>query len=311
MTLLKRRKVLAAKIETTSGTAIALAGADAAHNVYDVMIQPTITKATREAQGGFGELPSVNEGYSGTASFKLDWYWDGTATEPLWADTFFPSCGLVKSTNTFKPKTAVPGSDVKTITLGCYIDGKFKSLRGASGNVSIACVTGKKVTLDFSYTGIWVPPTDETMLAPTYPTLMPMRYAASTTTWDSVALCLESITLDVGNTVTLRECATTVAGFDNAIITNRVPRVTANPEAKLVATQDRYGQMLAGTEGVLSWTIPGPTTSYVTISVPKAQIQNNQEGDRNGLVTDEIEFSCNKNGSTVDEEFSIAFTPAA
>jgi len=311
MTLLKRKRVLGAKIETTSGTAIALTGSDAGFNAYDIMIQPSIAMTPREAEGGFGTLSSTPEGMSGKATFKLDWSWDGTSTEPVWADTFFPACGLVKSTNTYFPKTAVPGSDVKTLTIGAYVDGRFCSIRGASGNVKIVCATGKKVILDFEFTGVWVPPTDVALVSPTYSTDRSMRYATSTTTWASVALCLESLTLDVGNQITLRECATTTQGYDNAIITNRLPKITGNPESKLIATQDRFGQWIASTEGVLSWTIPGPTTSYVTIAAPKAQLQNNQEGDRNGLVTDELEWSCNRNGNTSDQEFSIAFTPAA
>lgn len=311
MTLLKRKRVLAAKIETTSGTAISLTGSDATFNAYDIMIQPAIGMTQREGQGGFGMIAAYPEAMSGTASFKIDLSWDGTSTEPGWADTFLPACGLVKSTNTFYPKTAVPGSDVKTLTIGAYVDGMFKSIRGASGNVKVICVTGQIVTLEFEFTGVWVPPTDVAILSPTYTTDKALRYATSTTTWNSVALCLENITLDVGNTVTLRECATTAQGYDNAIITNRMPKITANPETKLIATQDRFGQWIGSTEAVLSWTIPGPTNSYVTISAPKAQILNNQEGDRNGFVTDELEFSCNRNGSTADQEFSIAFTPAS
>lgn len=308
MTLLKRKRVLAAKIETTSGTAIALSGADGTFNAYDVVIQPSVAMTQREGQGGFGMLAAYPEGMSGKATFKIDVSWDGIGV-PAWASTFLPACGLVASGSEFKPKTEVPasGSSVKTLTIGCYVDGVFKSIRGASGTVKLVCKTGMIATLEFDFTGVWVPPTAVAVIAPTYSIEPSLRYATSTTTWDSVALCLESITLDIGNSVTLRECATTVQGFDNAIITNRNPKVTANPESKLLATQDRFGQWIASTEGVLTWTLPAPAAGVLTISMPKAQLMNNQEGDRNGFVTDELEWSCNRNGSTVDDEFSINF----
>ncbi len=97
MPLLKRKRVLAAKIETVIGTAETLAGADAAFNVYNPMIQAAIEMEPREGQGGFGYLSSVPAGRIGTATFRTNLEWDGTATEPAWADTFFPACGWVKS----------------------------------------------------------------------------------------------------------------------------------------------------------------------------------------------------------------------
>ena len=63
MPLLKRRRVLAAKVEATSGTAETLTSAEGAFNAYDVMIQPEIDKEPREIQGSFGSLAAVPGGY--------------------------------------------------------------------------------------------------------------------------------------------------------------------------------------------------------------------------------------------------------
>lgn len=309
MTLLKRKRLLAAKIETTSGTAETLAAADAAFNTYDVMIQQNIEMTTRESTGGFGTLASVPGGYQGKVTFKTDWAWDGTATEPAWADTFFPACGVTKSVNTFAPKTEVPGSNVKTLTIGVYIDGMLKRLRGCAGTFKIVCPTGRMVTTEWEFTGIWDTPTDVAILSPTYPTDLPLRYANGVTTWQSYALAVENITFDVGNEITLRESATSVAGYAAALITNRVPKISCNPESKLVAAQDRFGQLLAMSEGSFVWEIKGPGTSKVVITAPKAGITNIQEADRNKLTVDQLELQCNRNGSTQDSEFSIVFTP--
>jgi hypothetical protein len=94
------------------------------------------------------------------------------------------------------------------------------------------------------------------------------------------------------------------------MITNRVVTVTGNPEAKLVATQDRYGQYLAMSEDVLTWSLDGPTNSVAVFNAPKAQIVSITEGDRNMLVTDEITWQCNRNGSNIDQEISLTFTAA-
>jgi hypothetical protein len=314
MTLLKRKRVLAAKIEGTVGTAESLLAADAAFNAYDVMIQPNIDFEEREGQGSFGYLASVPGGYRGTATFKTDISWDGTG-DPSWASTFFPACGLVKDTGVWYPKTAAPGSDVKTLTIGCYLDGIFKSIKGAAGTFRIILPTGRRATIEWTFTGIWVTPSDTAILDPTYPGYetptpeMPLRAAGTQATFNSVALCYENATIDVANEVIMRECATDASGFHSALITNRKPMVTANPEAKLVATRPSYTNWLARLEATLAITVPSATgNGSIAFSAPKAQIINIQEGDRSRLVTDEIEWQCNRNGQSDDREFSITFT---
>ena len=310
MTLLKRKRVLAAKIETTPGTAETLLAADASFNAYNVMAQQEIDLESREAPGAFGMMPSVPGGYKGRVTFTVDAAWDGTATEPSWADTFLPACGWVKNGQVFTPRTEAPGANVKTLTIAVYLDGVRKILAGAMGTFRMVCPTGRAAYFEFDFQGVWNSVTDVAILAPTYPTALPLRYAQSTTTYDSVALCLENITLDSGNTVVMRECAA-ANGFEAALVTNRVVTVTGNPEAKLVATQPRYAHLLNMTEGVLTWNLDGPTNSVLTVSAPKAQIVSISEADRNMLVVDDITWQCNRNGSNVDQEVSITFTAAS
>jgi hypothetical protein len=148
------------------------------------------------------------------------------------------------------------------------------------------------------------------MITPTYPTDMPLRYAGGLAEWNNVNLCVESATIDAGNTVIMRECPTTAAGYISAFITDRIPTVSINPEASTIAAQDRWAAWLASTEFALELDVAGPTTSVLSFDAPKAQIINSQEADREGMVTDDIEFQCNKNGATHDEELSITFTAA-
>ena len=163
--------------------------------------------------------------------------------------------------------------------------------------------------IEWEFSGVWITPTDVAEVSPTYPTALPLRYANSTTTFDGVALCLENITLDAGNTVVMRECAAG-NGFESAMVVDRLIKVTGNPEMKKIATQDRYLQLISMSEAILTWGLDGPTTAVMTVSAPKAQIVKNTEGDRNGIVTDELEFQCNQNASTIDTECTITFTAA-
>lgn len=311
MTLLKRKRILAASIEATPGTAETLDASDAAFNVYDVSYQIEIEKTPREGQGSFDHLPGVAGARKVKITFKIDLGWDGTSTEPAWADTFLPACGLVKATNTFTPRSEVPGTNVKTLTMAVYEDGRRRQARGCVGNMKLVCETGKMAMMEFEFTGIYDGTTDTALLAPTYPTVAPLRYAAGVTTFNSVALQCQSVTLDLANEVILREgtSAGNVSGFIAGAITNRRPTIVCNPESKLVATQDRYGLFLDGTEYAAVFEIAGPSTSKIVVTAPKATIDAIQDGERNMLLTDELTFLCGKNGSTSDSDLSIVFTP--
>lgn len=311
MTLLKRKRVLAAKVETTVGTAETLTASDAAFNAYDVMIQPTIEVESREGQGAFNYLAGVPGARSGTATFRTDLGWDGTATMPSWASVFFPACGWVETSQVFNPTTEAPGSNVKTLTIASYQDGKKRLLTGAAGTFTVNLPAGRTGFIEWEFQGVWGGETDTAILAPTYPTASAIRFASAAATYNSVDLTVENVTFNAGNQVVLREDASTAAGLVSAIVTNREPRITCNPESVLVATQDRIAAWTGATESAFSVAIDGPapsaTTSTITFSAAKAQIINNQEGDRNRIVVDDLEFSCNKNSTTNDQELQITF----
>jgi len=304
MPLLKKIRTLAAKVETTIGTAESLTGAEGVFNAYNLMMQATIPVEVRESQGSFGHIAGVPGARTGVATFRTDLGHDGT-TVPNWATVLLPACGWVNSAGTFTPRSEAPGTNVKTLTIGCYMNGLYKKIAGAVGTFNMVFPNGRMAYIDWTFTGVWQAPTDTAIITPTYPTTeTPLRAASMTTTYDSVAFCFEQLSLDAGNQVVMRECSTNVSGYVSGIITDRNPVIKANPESVLVATQDRFGQWLAGTEAALSIAIG----SAITLTIPKAQVTNLQEGDRNRVVIDEIEWSANKNGVTADQEVSIVFS---
>jgi hypothetical protein len=313
--MLRRKRVLAAKIESTIGTAETLAAADAAMNIYNPIIQATIDMEARQGQGGFGMFSSVPGGRIGVATFRTYLEWDGTVTEPNWADTFLPACGYVKTGQIYTPRSEAPGTNVKTLTIGVYQDNGagstiFKSIIGAMGTGVVTLPTGRAGYIDWTFTGCWQAPAAVSMIAPTYPTALPLRFAGGLAEWNNVNLCVESATINLGNTVIMRECPTKVSGYISAFITDRIPTITLNPEASTIAAQDRWAAWIAQTEQAVELDVAGPTNAVLSFDAPKASIINNQEGERNGVVTDDLELQCNKNGATHDEELSITFTAA-
>ena len=311
MPLLKRKRVLAAKVETTIGTAESLTATEGAFNAYSVMIQPTIEVEEREAQASFNRLCGISGARIGTATFRTDLGWDGTTTMPTWATILLTGCGIVESSQVFTPRSEAPGTNVKTLTIGSFQDGKLRSIAGAMGTGRLVMPSGRMAYIDWTFTGVWQVPTDTAIIAPTYPVAKPIKFNSATVEFDSVGLQVESMTVDFGNNVIMREDPSTAAGYISALVTDRYPKITANPEAVLAATQDRHTQWLNSSEAALTATLSGPTDSKIVISAPKAQILNNQESDRSMMQVDDIEFGCNKNSTTNDQELSITFTEAS
>lgn len=307
MPLLRRKSVFAAKVETTIGTAESLTASEGAFNAMDFTIQPNVAMTRREAQGGFNYLPSMPEGMTGTCSIKHELTYNGTDV-PSWASVLLPACGWVASGAVFTPRTEAPGSNVKTLTIGHYKDGKRSLLSGAMGTFVITLETGKTAYITFTFTGKYSSnETDTALIAPTYPSVLPLRFAVGAITYNSVALCTASVTVDAGNSVIMRECVDSSdrSGYKSALVTNRAPVITANPESVLVATQDLDALWLASTPQALSIQV-GASGSSITISAPKAQLENKQQGNRSDMLSDDLTFLASA-GSSVDTELSITF----
>ena len=309
MSLLRRRAVFAAKIEATVGTAETLSATEGAFNARDFEIQPTVAMTRREGQGGFNYLPSIAEGMMGTCKIVHDLSYDGT-TVPSWASVLLPACGWVETTGTFSPVTQAPGGSggVKTITIGHYKDGKRALLSGAMGTFKIFAQTGKAAYIEFTFTGKYsTNETDTALIAPTYPSTLPLRVANGALTFNSVALATSSVEIDAGNSITMRESNNggDRSGYISAIVTNRAPVITADPESVLVATQDRDSLWLTSSAQAFSLRIGAVGTS-ITIAAPRAQLENKQQGNRNDLNVDNLTWLCTA-GSSVDTELTIAF----
>lgn len=306
MPILKKLQVFAAKVEGTIGTAETLTASEGVYNAYDIKIDGDIEVQMRESPAAFGKRKGTAGARGGKMTFKTDLAWLGSGL-PAWASVLFPACGYVESSQVFTPRSEAPGTNVKTVTLGVF-DGRKKSLAGAMGNFKIVFPSGQLAYIEWEFTGVWQAPTDTTIITPSHPDDIAARFASSTVTYDSVAQCVENVTFDAGNEVVLRECPDTAAGFKSALIVDRSPKLTLNPEAQLVATDDRFGDWIAGTEAAFSLNVTGKADSDFTLAAPKAQIMSVKDADRNGFLVDEVEMHCNKNGTTNDEDVSLTFT---
>lgn len=303
--LIKRLRVLAAKIETTAGTPVSLAASDAQFIVMDPTYKPNIDFNQRPLAASFSHMPGIPGARGGTLTFSAEatphtaggsvtisapkfqitdvapadrngidvdtvsFQCNKSAnagndelsiafagTPPAWASTFLPACGWVASGNTYSPKSEGLGTSVKALTMGCYCNGRLIKLAGAVGTFVVKLTNGKPAVFDFSFTGVWQDPTDVELLAPTWPTVKPVKFldadvtvALGSVEWQPV---LSEISIDAGNSVVLREDATNASGYISGLITSRRVTGTMNPEAPLVATEDLHGNWTSMVEKELT-----------------------------------------------------------
>jgi len=312
MTLFRKKVVFAASIEATPGTVETIDATDGVFNAYNFELQPDLTLEERMGQGGAGRLSSVPGGRRAIATFRTDCGYNGTDI-PNWAAVLFPACGVVAATGVFSPKLEKPGSNVKTATIARYCDGKRRIMYGAMGTFQWFNPTGMRSYIDWTFTGVWGGETDTALITPNYPNAeTALRASGGATTWDSVNMCAKNCTFDIGNVVVGLECnnggSSNETGYEYFIVSDRNPKITIDPQSKMVATQDRYGKFFAATEAAFSMAIAAPSSSAVTLAAPKAQILALNEGDRDGFAIDQIDLQCNKNVDANDEEFSITFS---
>lgn len=309
-TLLDRICVGAAHLEGVPGVRETLVNGDALHNFINLKVEPTSQMAERKQEGGFHRLPSIPEGTPGTATFQLEMVMDGpTAEKPRWADKFLVSCGMVYSTDHYELSQEPPdltGTAVHTITIGKNENGRLKVLYGAMGNVKFNFLAAKRVLMDFEYTGVYDEVLDAAIFTPAYTIHRPLRFVKGSpvigpSSWHPI---LASLVLDLGNVVYLKESGAGTDGYAFAVVTDRLPKITMNPEARLEAMSALYAGFFASTERDIEWRATMDSDSC-EVTATGFQVITPRTGERSGVLVDEIEAQLN------NHDLEIAFVRAA
>lgn len=303
MPLLGKKRVLAVKQETVVGTAIALTNTDALW-AMDAKIDLEIEFNQRPNDATLGQRSGVIGGKKGKANFKLEVKGSGAAgTSAAWALALLPACGMKETSGTWAPSSTV--SDQKTVTIGLYEDGVVKSICGAVGTVNFEGEAGKPMTASFEFEGIWVDPTDQALLTPEADTIKPPAFKGATLTYASVAAPVSKFSVQLGNKHQVREDITAATGYCYAVITEREVTGKLDPEATLTATHNVFADLVNATEQTLSCAVGSTAGNIVTFAGPKVQLKSVGEGNRNDLITNELDMQFNI--STGNDELTIAF----
>lgn len=176
------------------------------------------------------------------------------------------------------------------------------------GTVDFSMEAGQIAKANFTMYGIYAEPTDTTATFTTYPeTTLPPIVDSIAFTINSVAtLVAQSLSIALGNKVVPRDDINTSGGIKGFAITGRAPTGKFNPEAVTKATYNWWNDWTTAAQRALSLTIGSTAGNRITFTAPKVQVKAPTPGDREGILTDEIEFKCAKN--VANDELVIAFS---
>lgn len=304
--LIMRQTVLAAKIETTTGTAISLTTADATTNIFDATMAYDIGPQDRRGQGTSSRIPQIPGVRRGTCSFMHELYNSGSSGTPSWAK-FMQACGVTFAAGVFTPTTG--GTSPTTLTMGQYTDGLLEQIAGAVGNCKLAFRAGETVKASYDFTGKHVTPTDTAILAPTYDTQKPPRWAGATCTIGGTDYKISQMDIDFGNVIAPRYDESDATGVHAFCVSDRDITVSMLVEATLLATKDWFGDHLASTEVALSNAWGSGTNNVLTLACPKLQLRSvPRKEDSEGVVMWRLEFQANRSAAAGDDELTLTLS---
>jgi hypothetical protein len=287
MPLLSKRSSLAAKIETTPGTAITLAAADMIDaTVRNVSVSPSIEKIQRDSQNTFAKIPSASGERRATVSFDTDLLGDGAGTSPGWCDQLWPACGLVNLSGEVWTATSgeAVGTNVKTLTIEACINGIRHTIAGAVGTFQLSGGAGKPVACSWTFEGKYLGKSDAAVLADTVDTTAPLKWSSSGAfDLDGYTPCVSTFSYDFGNQLFLRPCQGTTdeTGFVAGEITDRVTTFQIDPEAATEATEGLFGDWEGSTSRPVQFVFSNSDDKLTVYQ--NAEIVAVSPGDRGGL----------------------------
>lgn len=304
--LVSRLSHVGALNETTKGTNVlsSITAGWANATFYDSSIEPEsfFSDTERMPIGSFNDelVASVGK-QAGRFSFQMEMTaYTTAASNPLLLLTTLAGMSVASTVAT--PTSSI--STQKTYSLKLWEAGRLKALYGAMGDLTLDLEYGKKAMATFAGMGCWSAVTDATLPSTAAGSLPWVCTGMTLTVGGAEIGACSKVQVKLNNQVSMCEDVTGATGYRYAFIGSRKPTISIDPEARLVATLDHYGLLLAGTSAAVSIALTNGTRT-LTIAAPVAQRRNISNGDRGGRRIDNIELVCCR--SSGDDEISFTF----
>lgn len=173
-----------------------------------------------------------------------------------------------------------------------YMDGVLYKFVGMRGTFSIELVAGQPGKLRFQMQGLFSAKTDSAVPTVTYDSTRPPVWKGGKCKINRLAAAVANLSVDVGNELALPDDPNAAEGFQPAQITRRRMTGSADPLETLVATRDIMTAFRSGTQQIILAQVGSTAGNRYGLVVPEAFYTNQTPGERSGLATVTVPFSC-------------------
>jgi hypothetical protein len=309
--LLLRKRLILIETESSYGVDPTPTGTDAVL-VRDLNITPqqsdVVSRDLIRPYLGASEQLLANTRVECTFSVELAG--SGTAgTAPQYGKAL-QACGLSETVAVGTSVTYAPVSSAfSSVTIHYNIDGVRHKVTGARGTFTLNGAVGEIPSIDFTFTGIYNAPGDSALPSVTYANqATPLIFKNVNTASFSLLSysgCLQSVSLDIGNTVVYRE----LIGCDKeVIITDRSASGSVSIEMVSIATKDYFTAALTdSTLGNLTFQHGTTAGNIVYFASTSIDIGDVSYGDQDGVAMLNIPYTAIPS-SAGNDEFSLEYT---
>lgn len=309
-----RRGQIAAKLETTEGTAISLSAADANIRASNIAVRMASQMADRPiADAALGAWPSALEGEQGEISFEVEACGSGTAgTAPGFAALLRSGAlqeTIVAATSVAYTPVSPQGTGstaCPSATVAAFLDGDEYRLAGCRTFWTLKASASGKLMIAFRVLGKFAAATTTALLSPTYHTTLPLMFKGATMTLNAVTLVVSEFELDPGLQHELREDGTDATGFKSAAFVDRESRLRVVAEKEPFATFDPFSLAQAGTQFAFAASFGATAGNRLAIAAPKCQLDFPEIQRLGNRVGQSLPMRVCRNAG--NDEFSLTWT---
>jgi hypothetical protein len=183
-------------------------------------------------------------------------------------------------------------ASIPTGTLYLYMDGVRYILVGNRGSGSFTLTSGQPGKIQFNFTGLFSSKADAAVPTATYDTTRPPIWKNGRALIDRYASAMAAMSVDWGSALTNPDNPNALEGFDPAIITRRAMTGSCDPMETLVATRDVMTAFRNGTQQIVHARFGALAGNRIGLTIPAAFYTNQTPGDRDGVATVTVPFSC-------------------
>ena len=193
------------------------------------------------------------------------------------------------------------GGDSSSVSFKLFLDDSnaYIGVAGARGNVEFAFVAGDRVMMNFTFSGRLAhygeagTPTPTAEGRPIPPAFQGVNMTIQDSTFGTTPAAaigdqiFNSMTINLGNEVTVRENVEVASGYDAGYITGRTPTMTWNPDAVLAATAtgtNYWQRFLSGETSRVKLHVGTTAGNQFLFKMPAAQFTGIADGNRDEVV---------------------------